>query len=111
MQKAVAGQTESTSPSTAIRPAAPVGAPGLEYERFFAKEGIDPFDEVEWDVRSAVIGNEKGSVVFEQRDVEIPKYKLINEIWFRGGWEAPLPPLPRCEGAGKSGVQYPPAVT
>src|SRR3954465_11951497 len=24
--------------------------PGLEYERFFAKDGIDPFDEVEWDL-------------------------------------------------------------
>ena len=32
-----------TSPST--------GIPGLEYERFFSKEGLDPFDEVEWDLR------------------------------------------------------------
>ena len=47
--------------------------PGLEYERFFSKEGVDPFDEVEWDLRSAVIGSEKGEVVFEQRDVEIPQ--------------------------------------
>ena len=41
-------------------------APGLEYERFFAKDGVDPFDEIEWDLRSAVIGSEKGEVVFEQ---------------------------------------------
>ena len=66
------GQVESSSTHTSTRPAPPVGAPGLEYDRFFTKEGIDPFDEIEWDVRSAVIGNEKGSVVFEQRDVEIP---------------------------------------
>ena len=78
MQKAAVGssvsQTETTSPQTSTRPAAPVSAPGLEYDRFFAKEGIDPFDEIEWDIRSAVIGNEKGSVVFEQRDVEIPRF-------------------------------------
>jgi ribonucleoside-diphosphate reductase alpha chain len=64
--------------------------PGLEYERFFAKDGIDPFDEVEWDLRSAVIGSEKGEVVFEQRDVEIPKFwsqqatNIVVSKYFRG---------------------------
>ena len=83
-------QVESSSPHTSIRPVAPVGAPGLEYDRFFTKEGIDPFDEVEWDVRSAVIGNEKGSVVFEQRDVEIPRFwsqqatNIVVSKYFRG---------------------------
>ena len=72
------------------RRAAPGGAPGLEYKRFFTKEGIDPFDEIEWDVRSAVIGNEKGSVVFEQRDVEIPRFwsqqatNIVVSKYFRG---------------------------
>ena len=71
-----------TSPST--------GIPGLEYERFFSKEGLDPFDEVEWDLRSAVIGSEKGEVVFEQRDVEIPKFwsqqatNIVVSKYFRG---------------------------
>src|SRR5688572_29910248 len=48
--------------------------PGLQFPRFFTLPGVDPFDEVEWEIRSAVIGNEKGNVVFEQRDVEIPKF-------------------------------------
>ena len=48
-------------------------APGLSFPRFFTEAGVDPFDEVEWDLRSAVIGSEKGEVVFEQRDVEIPR--------------------------------------
>nr|MBA3888287.1 vitamin B12-dependent ribonucleotide reductase [Acidobacteriota bacterium] len=45
---------------------------------------------VEWDVRSAVIGNEKGNVVFEQRDVEIPKFwsqqatNIVVSKYFRG---------------------------
>ena len=50
-----------------------VTVPGLEFPRTFTRDGIDPFDEVEWEIRSAVIGNEKGEVVFEQRDVEIPE--------------------------------------
>src|SRR5215203_7218060 len=52
---------------------APATAPGLAFPRFFTEAGTDPFDEVEWDLRAAVIGNERGEVVFEQRDVEIPK--------------------------------------
>ena len=53
-------------------------------------EGVDPFDEVEWDMRSAVIGNEKGEVVFEQRDVEIPRFwsqqatNIVVSKYFRG---------------------------
>ena len=96
MQKALLlarmrARSESTSTHD-LRPdrPAPVGAPGLEYDRFFTKEGIDPFDEIEWDIRSAVIGNEKGSVVFEQRDVEIPRFwsqqatNIVVSKYFRG---------------------------
>jgi ribonucleoside-diphosphate reductase alpha chain len=90
MQRSAA---ESTSPQqTTGRPAAPVPAdvPGLEYPRFFSREGIDPFDEIEWDTRSAIIGNEKGEVVFEQREVEIPRFwsqqatNIVVSKYFRG---------------------------
>src|SRR5262245_24531819 len=47
---------------------------GMDFPRYFTLPGVDPFDEVEWENRSAVIGNEKGKVVFEQRDVEIPGF-------------------------------------
>src|SRR5882672_5458916 len=69
--------------------------PGLEYERFFSKEGVDPFDEVEWDLRSAVIGSEKGEIVFEQRDVEIPRFwsqqatNIVVSKYFRGQVTSP----------------------
>ena len=97
MQKGAAvGSNVGQETSTQItRPSAPVSAPGLEYDRFFSQEGIDPFDEIEWDVRSAVIGNEKGSVVFEQRDVEIPKFwsqqatNIVVSKYFRGTLGAP----------------------
>jgi ribonucleoside-diphosphate reductase alpha chain len=90
MQRGAAQEVETTSPQTSTRPSAPVSAPGLEFERFFSREGIDPFDEIEWDIRSAVIGNEKGSVVFEQRDVEIPRFwsqqatNIVVSKYFRG---------------------------
>ena len=65
-------------------------APGIEFLRYFSREGIDPFDEVEWELRSAVITNEKGETVFEQRDVEIPKTwsqqatNIVVSKYFRG---------------------------
>ena len=65
-------------------------APGLEFPRYFTLPGVDPFDEVEWEIRSAVIGNEKGKVVFEQRDVEIPTFwsqqatNIVVSNYFRG---------------------------
>src|SRR6187431_84833 len=69
--------------------------PGIEFPRHFTLPGVDPFDEVEWEVRSAVIGNEKGKVVFEQRDVEIPKFwsqqatNIVVSKYFRGQMETP----------------------
>jgi ribonucleoside-diphosphate reductase alpha chain len=65
-------------------------AEGLTIERYFTRPGIDPFDEVEWDIRPAVIGSEKGEIVFEQKDVEVPKYwsqtatNVVASKYFRG---------------------------
>ena len=42
-------------------------------KRLFTKAGVHPFDEVEWEMRTASIQNEKGKVIFEQRNVEVPK--------------------------------------
>ena len=45
---------------------------GLSIPRHFTKRGEDPYDTVEWELRSAKITNELGEIVFEQTDVEIP---------------------------------------
>jgi len=45
---------------------------GLEIPRHFTSEDQDPFDTIEWDLRSAKIANEQGESVFEQVDCEIP---------------------------------------
>jgi ribonucleoside-diphosphate reductase alpha chain len=48
-------------------------APGLSFRRLFTKLGVSPYDEVEWDLRLAQITDAQGNVIFEQKDVEVPK--------------------------------------
>jgi len=41
--------------------------------RVFSTEGISPFDQVDWEIRTAEIKDEKGRLIFQQVDCEIPK--------------------------------------
>src|SRR6476469_9054312 len=48
---------------------------GVQFPRHFTarlEPGKTPYDEVVWETRTASIGNDKGAVIFEQRDVEAP---------------------------------------
>ena len=45
---------------------------GLKIERHFTTWQLDPFDEIVWETRDAVISDEKGAVIFEQKGVEVP---------------------------------------
>ena len=48
---------------------------GIAFPRYFTTKleaGKTPYDEIHWETRTASIGNDKGSVIFEQRDVEVP---------------------------------------
>ena len=48
---------------------------GVSFPRYFTSKlepGKTPYDEVQWETRTASIGNDKGTVIFEQRDVETP---------------------------------------
>ena len=64
---------------------------GLTFKRHFSKDGVRPFDEVEWETRDAVIPNYKeGGNAFEQRGVEFPKgwsqnaTNIVAQKYFRG---------------------------
>ena len=46
---------------------------GIAVNRLFTRAGVDPMSEVDWELRSAIIAGEDGRVVFEQRDVEVPR--------------------------------------
>jgi ribonucleoside-diphosphate reductase alpha chain len=64
---------------------------GLTFKRFFTHEGVHPYDEIEWEIRDAVIPNYKeGGNAFEQRGVEFPKdwsqnaTNIVAQKYFRG---------------------------
>src|ERR1700679_907726 len=65
------------------------GLQGLSIERRFTTAGVHPFDEIEWEIRDAVIGNPE-SPAFEQRGVEFPKSwsqnatNIVAQKYFRG---------------------------
>jgi ribonucleoside-diphosphate reductase alpha chain len=48
------------------------GRSGMVVPRVFSTEGVSPFDQVEWELRTAAIKDEKGRVIFEQTGCEIP---------------------------------------
>jgi len=47
--------------------------PGLTFRRFFTRAGVSPYDEVEWELRTAAITDAQGNTIFEQKNVETPK--------------------------------------
>jgi ribonucleoside-diphosphate reductase alpha chain len=48
-------------------------APGLTFKRLNTKAGVSPYDEIEWELRTANISDAKGNTIFEQTNVETPK--------------------------------------
>jgi ribonucleoside-diphosphate reductase alpha chain len=89
MERTAAQQTEHVTVPPAANESAEARL-GLEFARVFTREGADPFDEIEWELRSAVIANERGEAVFEQREVEIPRFwsqqatNIVVSKYFRG---------------------------
>jgi ribonucleoside-diphosphate reductase alpha chain len=80
-----------TNQSTKIETSPTLGKrKGVTIKRYFTRPGVHPYSEVEWEKRSAVISGEKGEVVFEQTDVEIPKSwsqlatNVVVSKYFRG---------------------------
>jgi ribonucleoside-diphosphate reductase alpha chain len=68
---------------------------GLRFTRFFTEVEVHPFDAIEWETRDAVIVNERGETVFEQRGVEVPGFwsqtatNVVVSKYFRGALGTP----------------------
>ena len=64
-------------------------SPGLQFERYFTRDGQHPYDAIEWELRDAVIPGEGGNV-FEQKGVEVPAFwsmtatNVVASKYFRG---------------------------
>ena len=71
VKHALSGKSLATDASPEI--GANVTGKGLAFERYFTDGKKSPFDTVEWEKRTALIGNEKGVTIFRQEDVEVPK--------------------------------------
>jgi ribonucleoside-diphosphate reductase alpha chain len=69
----VKGARNTAETTASVVPNATRKAPGLAFRRFFTKPGVSPYDEVEWERRTAQITDAQGNTIFEQKDVEVPK--------------------------------------
>ena len=69
-------------------------AQNVALKRFFTIPGRDPFEEVEWELRDALIPG-KDKPVFEQKGVEFPKFwsqtatNIVAQKYFRGRMGSP----------------------
>jgi ribonucleoside-diphosphate reductase alpha chain len=83
---------ENTPHTTA--PSAPAAGEAMSVRRVFTQPGVDPFDQVEWELRDARIGH-GDNVAFEQKDVEFPKSwsqnatNIVSQKYFRGQLDSP----------------------
>ena len=79
----VAGEPQTGRPGPEVKE-------GLRVVRRFTEPKIHPYEQVEWELRDAVITNERGEVAFEQRNVEVPKSwsqlatNVVAQKYFRG---------------------------
>src|SRR5262245_24806359 len=83
--------TSGPSGKTAAGGKTPAVAPfGLKLQRYFTAPGDDGFANIEWELRTAAITGENGKMVFEQKDVEVPKTwtqtatNVVVQKYFRG---------------------------
>jgi ribonucleoside-diphosphate reductase alpha chain len=67
------------------------GRRGMRFARTFTTAGVHPYDELEWELRDAVLTNWRdGTVSFEQRGVEFPTSwsmmatQIVSQKYFRG---------------------------
>src|SRR5713101_4929677 len=91
---------KSPAADTAAEKTARGTGKGLSFQRYFTDGKKSPFDAVEWEKRTALIGNEKGVTIFRQEDVEVPKSwsqtatNIVTSKYFHG-----KPGTPQREGS------------
>jgi len=63
---------------------------GLRFDRYFTPPESHAYDLIQWERRTASITNERGGVIFEQKDVEVPSswsqlaINVVAQKYFRG---------------------------
>src|SRR6202162_6672 len=71
-------------------PAAAKSLKGLTFHRVYSDPSVSPYDALEWELRTAAITSEKGEVIFEQKNVEVPRSwsqtatNIVSQKYFHG---------------------------
>ena len=90
---ATAKHTEETNQEEHVNAVVDASA-SVTPQRFFTIPGRDPFDEIEWELRDALIPGKDGPA-FEQRNVEFPRFwsqtatNIVAQKYFRGRLSSP----------------------
>jgi len=67
-------ETTNVSSAIPVNAATPSRkAPGLSFSRFFTKPGVSPYDEIEWEKRTALITDAKAIPSSNRRTSKSPK--------------------------------------
>ncbi len=68
---------------------------GVVVPRYFSTPGVDPAEELAWELRTAAITGDGGQLIFEQKDIEVPKSwsalatNVVSSKYFRGALGSP----------------------
>ena len=66
-------RSATVSTTRAMKPTKSESKKSLRIERVFSDAKVKPFDQIEWDKRTAEITDDGGKVIFKQENVEVPK--------------------------------------
>ncbi len=67
---------------------------GMKIEHYFSTAGVHPFEQLDWETRSAKITGDNGQTIFEQNDIEVPACwsqlaaKVVASKYFYGDIES-----------------------
>ena len=93
--KAAGRNNPKISASRSPKPGKMETKKSLHIERVFSTAKANPFDQVEWDKRTAEITDDAGKVIFKQENVEVPKSwsllatKVVVSKYFYGEQNTP----------------------
>jgi len=84
-------KTEKSATKTTLE--SPEANRGLRIEHFFSTADVHPFDQLDWEIRSATITSDSGQTIFEQDNIEVPvnwtqlATKVVASKYFYGDLE------------------------
>jgi ribonucleoside-diphosphate reductase alpha chain len=88
-------RSATTTATRGTRPEKSASAKFLSIKRIFSDAKVKPFDQIEWDKRTAEITDDSGKVIFKQDNVEVPKSwsvlatKVVVSKYFYGEQNTP----------------------